>query len=171
MREFMHDWKEILDTNSLNVWKTVCRLVDDHHDAQDCFQDVFKTAFEISCRQNVQNMGGLLQHIAVRKSIDRLRKLSANRQTRSGLEDDFACGRCADPAGDCEKSELAARLTEALASIPPLESELFCLFHISDVPYSKIAEITGIKKNAVGVYLQRAREKLGRKLKDYAFER
>ncbi len=171
MREFMHDWKEILDDNSLGVWKTVCRLIDDHCDAQDCFQDVFTTAFEISCRQSVDNMGGLLQHIAVRKSIDRLRKTTAQRYMHSPLEADTACSKDVSPARDCERGELASRLTEALAAIPAVEAEVFCLFHISDVPYSKIAEITGIKKNAVGVYLQRAREKLSRQLKDYAFER
>lgn len=166
----MHDWKEILDTNTAGLWQTICRLVDDYHDAQDCFQDVFKTAYEVSCRQEVKNMAALLQHIAVRKSIDRLRK-RRRRLEPSELDENTAQDRFLEPACDLANKELAERLIESLAAIPVLEAEVFCLFHISDMPYSEIARITGIKKNAVGVYLQRAREKLKKQLKDFDFER
>ncbi len=37
----MDDWSEIVRLHGPMVWATACRLVGDHADAADCFQEAF----------------------------------------------------------------------------------------------------------------------------------
>ena len=64
------------------------------------------------------------------------------------------------PAQMAQQQELIARLRESLTQLPPQEAQAFCLRYLNDMSYRQIAKALGIKINAAGVLLHRARAKL-----------
>jgi RNA polymerase sigma-70 factor (ECF subfamily) len=59
-----------------------------------------------------------------------------------------------------QHQELIARLRELLTELPPAEAQVFCMRYLNDMSYRQIAKELGIKTNAAGVLLHRARAKL-----------
>jgi RNA polymerase sigma-70 factor (ECF subfamily) len=64
--------------------------------------------------------------------------------------------------------ELAQRLREALAELPPAQAEIFCLHCLQGWSYADIACAHGMTVDAVGVSLHRARRRLRERLKNVA---
>jgi len=143
------------------VWQTVCRLLGRADDAQDCLQDVFLAALDLSRRERVRNWEALLRHLATRQALDRLRARirREQRQTNSAVLDGLP-DRRPDPVQNAEAHELAARLRDALGQLPPREAEVFALRFVEDMSYREIGATLGLKVNAVGVLLHQAREQL-----------
>lgn len=161
----MIDWDELLRREGSAVWRTVYRLVRNQADADECFQETFLAALEFSGRTPVANWPGLLQRLATARGIDRLRK----RLRRMRREDiaNLALAETAEPgpAQQAETAELAAVLRWALAQLPVLQAEMFCLHELSDWSYQDLAEQFAMTTSAVGVALYRTRNKLQELLK------
>jgi len=155
------DWQAIIEKHGPAVWQTAYRLLGDHADAADCFQETFVSALEISRRQHVRHFSAILVHLATTRAIDRLRQRF--RQPRcSAAPADWAAvpGSNPGPAQQAQQRELATRLRKSLSQLPPQEAQVFCLRHLNDMSYRQIAKALGIKTNAAGVLLHRARAKL-----------
>ena len=143
------------------MWQTAYRLLGNHADAADCFQETFVSALETSQRQRVWNFSALLVHLATTRAIDRLRQRF--RQSRcSAAPADWAAVPSTNPgpAQQAQQRELATRLRKSLSQLPPQEAQVFCLRYLNDMSYRQIAKALGIKTNAAGVLLHRARAKL-----------
>ena len=56
--------------------------------------------------------------------------------------------------------EFAAGLRELLSKLPAREAQVFCLRYLNDMSYRQIANELGIKTNAAGVLLHRAKARL-----------
>ena len=135
----MYDWTAIVEEHGALVWQTAYRLLSDEADAADCFQEVFLAAVELSRRQPVRNIAGLLSHLATVRAIDRIRRRIRDRNHQSEMAGQYGSGRpVADPLRCAANSELADRLTDALAALPPREAEAFCLRYISQLSYREI---------------------------------
>ena len=157
----MIDWQSIINKHGPAVWQTAYRLLGNHTDAADCFQETFISALEVSKRQRVRNFSALLVSLATSRAIDELR-----RRFRKSL----FCANTADlaavpssnpgPAQQLQTQELAVKLREALAQLPQQEAEVFCLRYLNDMSYRQIAKELGIKPKTAGVLLHRARMKL-----------
>ena len=50
------NWQDIIEKHGESVWKTSYRLLGNHQDAADCFQETFMAALEISTRQKIKNL-------------------------------------------------------------------------------------------------------------------
>jgi RNA polymerase sigma-70 factor, ECF subfamily len=162
----MPDWREILSRDGPGVWRTTYRLLANRADADECFQEAFVDALELSRRREIRNWGGLLQRLATVRSIDRLRqrRRSRIRDTVKGRE---SLELHAPPASQAaEDAELPARLRAALASIPVKQAQVFCLYALEEWNYQEIAIEMAISVNAVGVLLHRARKRLQQELMD-----
>ncbi len=155
----MHDWPTIVTECGPLVWRTAYRLLGNHADAADCFQETFLAALELSRRQPVRNMSGLLVRLATTRAIDRLRQ--KGRQERGQVEggDRDQTGR-SGPADQAQAQELAGQLREAIGRLPPQEAKVFCLRYLSEMSYRQIAGQLGIGINIVGVSLYRAKARL-----------
>ena len=155
------DWQVIVKKHGPLVWKTTYRLLGNHTDAADCFQETFVSALQLSQRQPVRNFPALLARLATARAIDRLRQ-----RLRQPLFDTENGDRVPvpsanpDPAEHAQQQELAAMLRKALAQLPPQEAQVFCLRYLNDMSYRQIAKQLNIKTNAAGVLLHRARAKL-----------
>ena len=157
------DWQAIVTAYGPVVWQTAYRLLGHHADTADCFQDTFLAALELSRRQRVRNMAGLLVRLATTRAIDRLRQRGRQQRRQVDLpEDDCAKVRPGrpDPASQAQTEELAGRLREAIGRLPPQEANVFCLRYLNDMSYRQIARELNLRINAVGVALYRAKARL-----------
>ncbi len=72
----MIDWETIVAQYGRLVWATVYRLVDNHADAADCFQETFLEAVEI-CTQGIRSrLAVVADAFATARALDHLRARS-----------------------------------------------------------------------------------------------
>jgi RNA polymerase sigma-70 factor (ECF subfamily) len=161
----MVDWDELIHREGAAVWRTVYRLVRNRADADECFQETFLAALEVSKRQPVRNWPALLQRLATNRAIDRVRKRLRRSRHEELADVALAQGVCGDPSEHAEASELAGALRWALAQLPVKQAEVFWLHELGDWSHQQIAEQLRITPSAVGVILYRARQKLQELLK------
>jgi RNA polymerase sigma-70 factor (ECF subfamily) len=157
----VHDWQAIVKEHGPSVWQTAYRLLANHSDTADCFQETFLAALEISRHQRIRSMPGLLQRLATTRAIDRLRQRA--RQERRQTPGNHAMpGRDADcgPSDHAQRRELAQRLRQAVGQLPPQEAKAFCLRYFSEMSYRQIARELHMRTNAAGVLLHRAKARL-----------
>ena len=157
----MIDWDRLVKQNGRAVWRTAYRLLGSAEDAQDCLQETFLSALEISRRERVRNWPGLLRHLATARALDRLRRRTRQERQRERVGDLTALSvNHTNPVQMAEAAELASRLRDTLAQLPARQAEVFILRFLEDMSYREIADTLGLKENAVGVLLHEARERL-----------
>ena len=158
----MFDWQMIVKEHGPAVWQTAYRLLGNRDDTADCFQEAFLAAVEVSRRQRVHSISGLLVHLATTRAIDRLRQRmrEGRYQGSDVLSDDRRDRTPCDPARQVLNAELGERLREAIAELPPPEARAFCLRYFSEMSYREVARALNIKTSAAGVLLHRAKAKL-----------
>ncbi len=157
----VHDWQVVVNDHGPAVWQTAYRLLGNHADAADCFQEAFVGALEISGRQEVRNIAGLLVQLATTRAIDRLRqKTRQQRRQADASASDEALSRDAGPLDHAQAGELAEHLRQAIALLPPQEAKVFCLRHLSEMSYRQIARELNVNVSVVGVSLYRAKARL-----------
>jgi RNA polymerase sigma-70 factor (ECF subfamily) len=155
------DWQLIIEKHGPAVWQTAYRLLGDNDDAADCFQETFVCALEISQRQRIRSFSALLTRLATTRAVDQLRRRFRRSHCNAVSADwDAVPSTNPGPAQMAQQQELAARLRESLTQLPPQEAEVFCMRYLNDMSYRQIAKALGIKINAAGVLLHRARAKL-----------
>jgi len=155
-----HNWQAIVAENGSLVWQTAYRLLGNHADTADCFQETFLAALELSQREPLRNLTGLLVRLATTRAIDRLRQRSRQerRPTPAGNESGTPGG--GDPAGQAQTQELVSHLRAAIGRLPAQEARVFCLRYLNEMSYRQIARELKIGINAVGVALYRAKVRL-----------
>ncbi len=156
----MTDWTELAVVHGPAVWKAAVRLVGSEADAADCFQEAFLAAVRIDRAGPVRNWGALLRHLAVARGLDILRRRRRELARRASAGRESRADPCAGPYQEAEREELARRLRVALASLPRRQAEVFCLRYMEEYEYEEIASRLGLRVNAVGVLLHRARRRL-----------
>ncbi|MHC4557192.1 MAG: RNA polymerase sigma factor [Planctomycetota bacterium] len=157
----MIDWQVIIKKHGPAVWQTAYRLLGNHADAADCFQETFVSALELCRRQRVRNFSALLVWLATARAIDQLRQ-RLRRSHCNAAPPEWAAVPSTNPSPVqlAQRQELAARLRKSLTQLPPQEAQAFCLRYLNDMSYRQIARALGIKTSAAGVLLHRARAKL-----------
>lgn len=165
-----HDWQAIVRDHGPAVWQTAYRLLANHSDAADCFQETFLAALEISGREPVRNIAGLLVRLATTRAIDRLRQRGRLEQRRTEAIEREPPAVAADPLDLAGTNELASQLRDQIALLPPQEARVFCLRYLNDMSYRQIARELHIAIGVVGVSLYRARARLRAALSDVKTE-
>jgi RNA polymerase sigma-70 factor (ECF subfamily) len=160
----VQDWQTIVTDYGPLVWRTAYRLLANHADAADCFQETFLAALELSRRQPVRNVSGLLVRLATTRAIDRLRQRGRQecRPAVARAHDQTASG--SDPHQEAQAQELVGQLREAIGHLPEQEAKVFCLRYLNDMSYRQIAREVSIGTSAVGVSLYRAKARLRKAL-------
>lgn len=159
------DWDSIVKDYGPLVWQTAYRLLSDHSDAADCFQDTFLKAFELSRHQEVRNMAALLTRLATMRAIDCLRQRTRHKQREMDTDEWQGLSAAAtEPLSRMESRELAEQLAATLCRLPVQEANVFCLRYLSDMSYREIGKQLNIKPGTAGVLLHRARATLRKTL-------
>jgi RNA polymerase sigma factor (sigma-70 family) len=153
------DWQAIIEEHGPSVWQTAYRLLGNRADAADCFQETFVSALEVCRRQRVRNFSALLIRLATARAIDQLRQRFRQRNVNS-CDLPAAHSTNPGPVQVAQQHKLAAGLCELLGKLPAREAQAFCLRYLNDMSYRQIANELGIKTNAAGVLLHRAKARL-----------
>lgn len=157
----MVDWQVIIKKHGPAVWQISYRLLGNHADAADCFQETFVSALEFCRRQRVRNFPALLARLATARAIDQLRRRFRRSRSETDAADWTALqSKSPRPEERAQQKELTDGLRKSLSKLPPQEAQAFCLRYLNDMSYRQIANELGIKANAAGVLLHRARAKL-----------
>jgi RNA polymerase sigma factor (sigma-70 family) len=157
----MTDWDQIIRRDGPAVWRTVCRLVGDRADAEECFQEAFVAALELARREPLTSPRALLLRMATARAMDRLRQRYRRRKRESAdAELDYVPSQQTTAHEHAEASELSQRLREALATLPPKQSDAFCLCCLEGWSYQEAADHLEVSSQNVGVMVHRARTKL-----------
>ena len=117
----MIDWNTIIEKHGPVVWQTAYRLLGNHEDAADCFQETFVSALGFCRRQQVRNFSALLARLATARAIDQLRRRF--RRTQSNMDFvDCTTVECENPCPQeqVEKEELVSRVRQSLSELPPM---------------------------------------------------
>jgi RNA polymerase sigma-70 factor (ECF subfamily) len=152
----MTAWEQIVNEHGPALFGVATRILGDAADAEDVVQDVFLEAFRMRQRRDVPQWSGLLRRMTACRSLDRLRQ----RKVTVSLEGIALSARGVDPVANVIGRELAERLREAIAELPPHEGEVFCLRYFEDMPYQQIAEVLNTTGGGVATALHKARAKL-----------
>jgi RNA polymerase sigma factor (sigma-70 family) len=165
----MPDWDAIVGIHGQVVWRTVYRLLGNHADAGDCFQETFLSALTASRRQRIENWGGFLRRLATARALDRIR-LRLRQSGRNGRLANEATVPCPAPGPVrlAELQELTDQVRRCLADLPPKQAEAVCLHYLEEWSYQQIGQHMGIAANAVGSLLHRARSRLRETLEPVA---
>lgn len=156
-----YDWQSIVEEHGPAVWQTAYRLLGNHSDAADCFQETFLAALELARRQRVRSVRGLLVRLATTRAIDTLRdRTRQRRHETAGAAGQQPGDDKGDPASRAQRRELAWQLREAIGRLPAQEGKAFCLRYLSDMNYKQIAQELHMSTNAAGVLLHRAKARL-----------
>jgi RNA polymerase sigma-70 factor, ECF subfamily len=150
------DWDRIVTDHGPMILRLACRILGHGPDAEDVVQEAFLEGYQVAQDQEVGNWGGLFSHIAVHRSLDRLRR----RRPAGPLSGAEASPHADGPQEAAVANELAQRLREAIARLPEQQATVFCLRYFDDLPYGRIAERLGLEVGAVGAALSKARGKL-----------
>jgi RNA polymerase sigma-70 factor, ECF subfamily len=156
----MPDWDEILTRDGPAVWRTAYRIVGNRADADECFQEAFLAALEISRRGPVRHWCTLLQRLATARAVDRLRSRLRRGRHDAVADWDALGGPAPLPSKSVEDAELSAQLRAAIARIPMKQAEAFCLHALEGWSYREIAQHMDVTAGSVGVLVHRARIRL-----------
>ena len=156
----MPDWDEILARDGPAVWRAAFRIVGNHADADECFQEAFLAAWEVARRGPVRNWYALLERLVTARAIDRLRRRLRRGPHEAVANWDALPGPDTQPSKAAEDAELSSRLREALAHLPPKQAEAFCLQALDGWTYAEIAGHMEESTDSIGVLLHRARKQL-----------
>ena len=152
----MADWDCIVREQGPLVYRTAWRILGHTADTEDVVQEVFLQAHQYVQTRPVRHWSGLLRRLAACRALDRLRQRRIL-VPLDGLE--LPCnGETPDEAA--VSRELADRLRQSIAELPPREAEVFCLRYFDDLSYQEIAATLSISDGAVAMALHKARAKL-----------
>jgi len=118
-------WEDIVEKHGPLVWRTAFRLLGNHADAADCYQDAFAAALGVARRQHVRNWAGMLRKLATNHALDSLRRRGRRRATEDGLAE--APSAASDPTRGVDDAELVESIRVALAELPELHARAFVL--------------------------------------------
>src|SRR5215207_5995838 len=86
----MPDWEAIVGREGPAIWRTIWRFVRNRADADECFQETFISALELSRRSHnpVTHWRAMLKRMATARAIDRLRQRTRERSHEEPLDFD-----------------------------------------------------------------------------------
>ncbi len=162
-------FRQLIKQNERLVFHMVSRLVDRPEDQEELCQDVFVKVYEKLPGFKFQSkLSTWIGTIAYRISINHMRKTKM--EIEPGLEDDELKQRFVDfetPEEIVTRDDRKALVKRLIEKIPPQYRVVLTLFHLEDMSYPEIKEITGFPEGTVKSYLFRARKLLKEQLEHY----
>lgn len=147
----------------------VSRLVKQAEDREELCQDVFLKVFEKLGEFNFQSrLSTWIATIAYRYAINHLRKRKLllndipeeENFTAYFVED-------ANPESILEEQDMDGFVMTLVDQLPPQYKTVLTLYHLENMTYPEITEVTGMPEGTVKSYLFRARNLLKEKVKTY----
>ncbi len=160
-----HAFQWLIKSNERLVYGVVWKIVRNGPDTEDIAQDVFLKVYEKLDTFNLDSkLSTWIAKIAYNQALSHLRKRdilqnSADVQDEV-LNDTLTDFSVATPANYLEEKELKTVVHEAIEKLPLPYRTLIDLFHIQEMSYAEIVEISGFPEGTVKSYLFRGRKLL-----------
>ena len=156
--------QELFKVHYAGLCRTLYRLVQDAHLAQDLAQNVFIRVWEKRMELSVHSSwGAYLNQMAVREGLAHLRKVH-----RIDLREELPEQAAPEPAdGRALLGDLTQRYQQALASLPPQCRTVFQLSRQEGLTYPEIAREMGLSVKTVENQMGKALRLLREQLKDF----
>ncbi|HOD66054.1 MAG TPA: sigma-70 family RNA polymerase sigma factor [candidate division Zixibacteria bacterium] len=144
----------------------VFRMVANAADREDVCQDVFLKVFHnLGSFRHDARVSTWVARIAYNACIDHLqRRKIPLLEDLAGEDGSSPLETIADPAegadAAAETRDLFARVQAEMAYLPPQYRAILTLYHLDEMTYEEIVEITGLPMGTVKNYLFRARRQL-----------
>lgn len=151
-----NEWDTLVHTYASLVNSAALRVLGCVADAEDVAQEVFLEAFRKWTPGENHAWPGLLRRMAICRALDLIRI----RQNNEPLEFSPVDSRAVDPSDSLLKQEQHRQLRAGVASLPPRESEVFCLACFEQLTHEEIASELHISRGAVTVALSKAKSRL-----------
>ncbi len=162
-------FRMLIKQNEKLVGHMIGRLIDQKEDREELCQDVFLKVYEKLGEFNFQSkLSTWIATIAYRHGINHLRKkrieiseLPAEEHAREqfisseNVEENFS------------EKQLDSMVMGMIDQLPPQYKAILTLYHVQEMSYPEIVEITGLPEGTVKNYLFRARQLLKEKVKKY----
>lgn len=144
------------------VWRTAYRLLNDQHDALDCYQETFLQAVDYERDHQVSSWPAVLRRIATARAMDTLRRRYRSSRVNVSLSslDEEPAGVELPPEARAQLNESMNELRRALAELPDKHAEVFWLSEVEFLTHHEIAEQLGATAQQVALWLHRAKQKL-----------
>jgi RNA polymerase sigma-70 factor (ECF subfamily) len=147
---------------SRRVLSVVWNIVRDPTAAEDIAQDAFVRAWENLPRfRSGERFGPWIYRIATNLAIDAVRRRV--RRGEQSIDEEAVADFAVRPD---EFSGIAARIDDALESLPEMQRIVARLHLVEEFDHAEIAEMTGLSQGTVRSHLSYARRKLQEKLRD-----
>ncbi len=155
----------IVDQTRKPLYHFIYGMVQDPHVAEDVFQDVWLRAVKGLHRYKSDRLLSWLFRIARNRVIDltRKRKADISLQDPVGRQEgeparleNFIQGTERGPRQNTGNHELAGRIRDAVAALPPEQREVYLLRSEGDTPFKVIAEQQGVSINTALARMQYA---------------
>lgn len=147
----------------------VARLIDQPEDREELCQDVFLKVYEKLNEFTFQSkLSTWIATIAYRHGINHLRKKKIATidlpEEESKIERFIATD---DVAAELEDRQLDELVKELIEKLPVQYKAILTMYHVQEMSYPEIVEITGLPEGTVKNSLFRARQLLKEKVKKY----
>lgn len=145
------------DRHRARIERIAARITGNANDALDSTQDTFLTAFrEIHSFRGESTFASWLNRIAVRASIDHLRRRHVARALSHGEDLDLRPGTEPDPIDSAERREQRARVRLALRRLTHVRRQVLALRYLEGLSYAEIGTRLAIAVGSVRSRLHRA---------------
>jgi RNA polymerase sigma-70 factor, ECF subfamily len=166
---------ELVRRHERRVYAIALRMAGNPADADDLAQEVFLTAWRsIGSFRGGSSFYTWLYRIAVNASLTFLKKRRGREKDRAPYDDNLSVTGpgpgLPSPEGEASRSELAARVNEALAALPAHFRAAFALVADQGLAHAEAARILGCSENTVSWRMHKARKLLQARLKPYLEE-
>jgi RNA polymerase sigma factor (sigma-70 family) len=147
----------------------VSRLVKQQEDREELCQDVFLKVYEKLAEFNFQSrLSTWIATIAYRYAINHMRK---RKMLLNDIpeEENFTAYfvEDANPESILEEQDMDGFVMTLVDQLPPQYKTVLTLYHLENMTYPEIGDITGMPEGTVKSYLFRARNLLKEKVKTY----
>ncbi len=145
------------------VFHIAGRMLDQQADLEDVCQDVFiKVYKKLPEFRREAKLSTWIGTIAYREAIDFLRKKGIPSRDLQEINEIEANGlvELNNPENIQTKAERIAKVKELIADLPVIYRTVLSLYHIEELSYKEIEEITQLPAGTLKSYLHRARQLL-----------
>ncbi|GAB2791807.1 RNA polymerase sigma factor [Rhabdobacter roseus] len=159
-----HAFQWLIRANERLVYSVVWKIVQNKQDTEDICQDVFLKVYQkLPTFKFESQLSTWIARIAYNEALGKLRKRDILAQAADADEEHFQerfVELAATPAEELEARETKEVLQRAIEQLPVHYRTLLTMYHLEELSYDEMTEVSGLPLGTVKNYLYRARHLL-----------
>lgn len=160
-------FQRIYEVYSQRVYRLVYRYTHDPEESLDLTQEIFLRIYtQIADFRGECSLETWIYRIAANTAVSAIRKSKSHEP----LNEEMSEHSLASPNGQLESQELERHLERAIAELPESVRLVFVLTAVEHRSYAEVAEILGLRVEAVRMRVSRARKLMRSALQPYLDE-